>query len=569
MAKFGTNGELHWVVPIQSSNNVLTGGIAADNSGNIYVTGNFSTETYFDENTSLTPNASTDVFLAKYNNDGELVWVKQYGNLGTLAKFAIEVTDNIYLSGRFINNLTIDTITLTVAGSRKFIAKLDLDANVIWANAYGSSVTGVDVERIAVDNLDNIVTTGRFIGTISIGSEEISSPGNYDIFVLKFNSSGDVLWARTAGGNGFDAAEGLTVDAHNNIYISGFIRETAIFGANEANETTVTSNGDSDIFFAMLYPDGNLSWVIAAGSNGLEIGTSVGTDSFGNVYGTGFFKNSMILGEGEVNETELLTYGNFGFDDIFIVKFASSWDVVSACPLNFAYWKQNEDAFPASALPMTLGTTNSYIANQLTNLLNAPVGGDVSILLVRQLISAKLNIANGAPVPDGLLDLLADADNAIGTGSLPMNVKPNTALGKTMQNLANSIAKYNNNELTPDCEIPENSIYQKEDYLSGFEYEGVTSVDEFTISGFGLSQNFPNPANNSTSIRFTLPATSDVKIDIFNVLGEKIMTVLQANSFEAGTHIINFSTELLQSGSYFYRMTAAQKSHTRIMQIIR
>lgn len=312
--------------------------------------------------------------------------------------------------------------------------------------------------------------------------------------------------------------------------------------------------------------DGNLIWAKGFGSTGNDTGNSITTDSYGNLYHTGAFNNSIVLGVNEVNETTLTSNGGF---DIYIAKYASSWVEPTDCPLNFAYWKKNENEFPANAIPMTLGTSNTYSASQLTNLLNAAPGGDVSILLARQLISAKLNIANGSPVPEGLLDLLADADNAIGTASLPMNVKANTSLGKTMQNLTNSIAKYNNGQLTPDCEIPENSIYHDEEFLADYDYEGVTSVDEFNLAGFRLSQNYPNPVTNSTSIEFYLPVSSNISIEIFNILGENVSTLVSGNTYDAGSHQVYVSTQSLQAGSYFYRITAGNYTQTKVMQIIR
>ncbi|MDD3559459.1 MAG: T9SS type A sorting domain-containing protein, partial [Melioribacteraceae bacterium] len=86
------------------------------------------------------------------------------------------------------------------------------------------------------------------------------------------------------------------------------------------------------------------------------------------------------------------------------------------------------------------------------------------------------------------------------------------------------------------------------------EYEPETTVPK----DFGLAQNYPNPFNPSTQIKFSLPVVSDVKIDVFNMIGEKI-TQLIDSEFSAGIHTVEFNSSAfgnLSSGIYIYRITA-------------
>jgi hypothetical protein len=125
------------------------------------------------------------------------------------------------------------------------------------------------------------------------------------------------------------------------------------------------------------------------------------------------------------------------------------------CPKPQGYWKNNPAAWPASALPMTLGS-QTYSETQLLTILMTPVGSgtkaDASLILAYQLIAAKLNIANGA---DGtpVTSTIADADAVLGlySGPLPYRVRPNTTNGHRMVNDANVLNNYNNGLLTSGC----------------------------------------------------------------------------------------------------------------------
>ena len=128
---------------------------------------------------------------------------------------------------------------------------------------------------------------------------------------------------------------------------------------------------------------------------------------------------------------------------------------ISPCPQPQGYWKNNPDAWPVSALPMTLGS-QTYTQAELLTILRTPTGkgtkADASLILADQLIAAKLNIANGAdgtPVTSTIAD--ADAVLSLYTGKLPYRVRTNTTNGRRMVNDAATLESYNNGLLTPGC----------------------------------------------------------------------------------------------------------------------
>jgi probable HAF family extracellular repeat protein len=121
------------------------------------------------------------------------------------------------------------------------------------------------------------------------------------------------------------------------------------------------------------------------------------------------------------------------------------------CPLGQSFWKNHPDAWPVTSL--TLGS-QTYTQAQLLTLLATPVRGDASLILADQLIAAKLNIANGSnPAP--ISSTITDADNLLsqfGSNRLPYNVRTSSAIGQQMVNDANVLDRYNNGDLTPDCQ---------------------------------------------------------------------------------------------------------------------
>lgn len=101
-----------------------------------------------------------------------------------------------------------------------------------------------------------------------------------------------------------------------------------------------------------------------------------------------------------------------------------------------------------------------------------------------------------------------------------------------------------------------------------FSYSKIIEVDLGAPDKYELAQNFPNPFNPNTSIRFTLPETGNVKLTVFNLLGQEVATLVNGVK-EAGTHIINFDAEGLNSGVYIYRIESGSFNEVRKMTLIK
>jgi hypothetical protein len=119
------------------------------------------------------------------------------------------------------------------------------------------------------------------------------------------------------------------------------------------------------------------------------------------------------------------------------------------CPLTQGYWKNHPEAWPVHSL--MLGS-QTYNMTELLAILNTPSGGDASIILAKQLIAAKLNIANGSD-PTPIIGTITDADNLLSmfSGKLPYHVSPASMIGAQMVNDGKTLDNYNNGRLTPGC----------------------------------------------------------------------------------------------------------------------
>jgi hypothetical protein len=117
-------------------------------------------------------------------------------------------------------------------------------------------------------------------------------------------------------------------------------------------------------------------------------------------------------------------------------------------PLTQGYWKNHQSVWK-DGTGLTLGT-NFYTNAQLETILQTPVRGDASVALARQMIAALLNIANGTD-PGPIQAALADANNLIGSGTIPEGISPSSSLGQQMEADASVFDDFNNGDITDAC----------------------------------------------------------------------------------------------------------------------
>ena len=269
LAKYSNQGIFNWVInkgspSIMSNNyNTYSFGVTTDNLGNAYVIGNFQGTTNFG-GTTLTPLGKADIFIAKYTNIGELVWIKQAG--GTIAGgstsdnyangIAVDGSQNVFVTGSFNGPITFSGSALSSSAGvyNLFFAKFnDVGTLTYVKQAYVGASSESKGVAIALDAASNIYLTGSFRGSADFGGTSLSTSGKIqNIFIAKYNNLGVLAWVKQGSGGTYDVFDvyggnGIIIDNNNKIYVSGsFGGITSFLG------TTRASIGTTDAFILSL-----------------------------------------------------------------------------------------------------------------------------------------------------------------------------------------------------------------------------------------------------------------------------------------------------------------------------
>ncbi|MCB9511031.1 MAG: T9SS type A sorting domain-containing protein [Deferribacteres bacterium] len=245
-------------------------------------------------------------------------WIRQIGGTGFDQGNGITIAQDgaVIVVGSFSGTAEIDaSLTLVSAGKKDiFIAKYDSSGNFMWAKQVGGAENDRALKS-AIDAEGNIIITGS-IGAdmVTIGKQSLYSWGYTDILIAKFKSDGTPVWARNFGGSGVDEGTAVSVDSDGNYIVTGWFRNRVKF-----DETAFRSAGEYDAFILKLDPDGNLQWVNAGGGPLHDYGYALATDDIGNSYVTGRFHDRVIF-----NQATLTSAGE---TDIFVAKYAADGDL--------------------------------------------------------------------------------------------------------------------------------------------------------------------------------------------------------------------------------------------------
>ena len=326
----GQTPAFHWARAAGGSFNDFIRGIAVDSSGNVYVTGSFTGVAAFGV-TNITSNGGLDLFVAKYDSLGNVLWVGQGGS--TLyddygLAIAVDSQGNSYVTGAFSGDASFGTNTLhNVGGSEILVLKYDTNGNLLWARQAGG--TSLNSGRgIAVDAAGNSYVTGYFqsVGTFGTTNQvtlTTSVVGDYDIFLAKYDGTGELVWVRQAGGSLNDVGFGIAVDSGGNSLLTGYFNSsTAMFDDTNLHNSNLVSTNSPDIFVAKYNSSGNVVWARQAGGAGIDEGFAIAVDFQGNSYLSGVFSETATFGG--------LTLTNGGGSANFIAKYNSAGSVAWA-----------------------------------------------------------------------------------------------------------------------------------------------------------------------------------------------------------------------------------------------
>jgi len=239
LAKVSPEGSVLWLKKVVNVNNTVApstppiyGGVAVDNNGNIYVTGGLVDTVNNIEGHMFAGNGGADIFINKYDSAGTLIWTRVAGGNHDDLAWSIATTQagNVYIAGSFSSDsLLFDSVKLFKMGGSGtglgsvFVAKYDSSGNVIWAK---SSVGAGVCAGVATDIGENAYITGMSdsIAFDSFGCVHAGSCLCLDMtFIAKFNSVGNIDWVKQIDGTGPEWSSGIAVDGCNNVWVAADI----------------------------------------------------------------------------------------------------------------------------------------------------------------------------------------------------------------------------------------------------------------------------------------------------------------------------------------------------------
>ncbi len=389
LAKYDLSGTLQWARRAGGIDYEKALAITYDPAGNVYICGFYRGQATFGGTTVVNNAGNNDIFVAKYDASGTFLWVQNAGGSGRdePKSMVCDAAGNVYICGLYSSGCAFGSTTLNTTGTLgfydAFIAKYSPTGSLTWVKTAGGDYDDV-AWSITMDNAGKLFIAGEFNGYATFDALSLTTSGNTQAFVARYNNAGNAEWAIQAGGTNSTAANNLVTRARgigtdgNNLYITGQFGATATFGG-----YTLTAVDSSDIFFAGLTNSGNFLAASAVGGPadafedlGYESGNAICADASGNVYATGSLLDGGVFGS--------TTYGAYSRTDVFVTKISqltSVNDAVSTHNIS-VYPNPGNGTFTFDLSTLSGQKTELTIYNSLGQVINTRTDKPAASILV-------------------------------------------------------------------------------------------------------------------------------------------------------------------------------------------
>ncbi len=312
VAKYSPAGDYLWAFGI-SGDSIGGRNIRVDGNGDVFVAGHlYPTGQVIDFDpglgtTNFNPGNPYAFFVAKYSAGGAYQWAQVAGNdtEAYIEDLELDGSGNILLAGAFFTGVDFDpgpgqTVPGNGGNSDGFVAKYDPSGNLVWVRAL-ENAGSCTVRDLALDQDGNLLLTGQYSGAgldldPGTGSTSVSSLGETDIFLAKYDAAGTYQWGFGIGSDHADGGSGLAVDPDGNAYLSGYFAGPGVDfdpGSGTANLSTLADTTfNTDAFVAKYAANGGYLWAKNAKGTGNDSGSRITTDGNGNIYAAGYFSGS-------------------------------------------------------------------------------------------------------------------------------------------------------------------------------------------------------------------------------------------------------------------------------------
>ncbi len=389
VCKFDNTGNFIWAKGFGGPTNDFCNAIKLDAFGNIYFNGYFENTADFDPGTgtlNLVSAGSTDIFVCKLSNNGNLLWAQKIGGPSSDAAFDIDLDaqNNVYSTGFYWATADFDpgagTYNLTSASlGNGFILKLTANGDFIHAADMGSN-SRVRCIALKLDKTNHLYLTGHFDGMADFdpgtGTAFLNSDiDDDDVFIGKYDLNFNLVWINQIEGSSFQKVFDIDVDAADNIYTTGHYNGTADFDPGTGTYK-LTAAADPDIFVLKLKPTGEFVWVAAATGSFFGSGYSLKVDKSNNIYVGGTFEGTKDFDPGP-DENKRTSAGQ---SEMFIQKLRQCPNAAITQSLNIT-----------SCTSYTLGNKNYDSTGTYTHLVLNAMGCDSIIIALNLTISRLFN----------------------------------------------------------------------------------------------------------------------------------------------------------------------------------
>ena len=254
-----------------------------------------------------------DAFVMKLDAQGQILWAHDWGDGSDqrVTALAVDGAGHVFVGGSFAGSMDTGAGPMTAAAVDAFVVELDNAGNHIRSRRFGVSAVH-EVSALAATG-DGVVMVGAFVGTTQMGDEILDSGSDNldsDMFVVRLDAAGEVVWASHLGANGADHAHDVVVDDDGGVVVSGAYSGALPYGP-EPSQVLFSEGGD-DAFVMSLDSAGQPSWVVGFGRNDDDRARAIALDGAGNAVLAGTFQVGFLLGEEKVT--------GIGSDDIFVAK---------------------------------------------------------------------------------------------------------------------------------------------------------------------------------------------------------------------------------------------------------
>lgn len=320
MTPDGTTVE--WMFGSVGPNNTYGHSAGVDALGNVYVAGSFNISVHFG-NVQIwsAGNSNYDGYIVKYNSNGNVQFAMNIGGLANDYINAIYVCEDgdFHITGSFEGSMTIQGQTVTSGeGADIFVARFNNNGSLRWLKSIGNNQHQAGTS-IVVDIAENTYISGNYQGTLAFTDNTRLFSTTNDIFIAQYDGNGNFKWARTVNGDGRENDGGLDIDNSEFVYHTGTFENNAqVRDINGSVLHAYTSTGGTDGFIQKFDRNGNIRWANTIGSISNDTCSVIAVDHLGNSYIAGTFRDSITFGDITLYSTAP------NASDIFIAKYSNT-----------------------------------------------------------------------------------------------------------------------------------------------------------------------------------------------------------------------------------------------------